>query len=154
MSSKDVQIPKLKGQSNFEVWKLRILALLVEKDLYDAINHNNDQYLLVTDIIDRKARSLILLSLEDGPLLQVKNCNTAKSIWELLDKLYSSNGFSSEFLICKEFFETTLSRFNSMEDYLNRIKYLADELKSKNIELPNQVIIAWVLNNLSNAYES
>ena len=40
-----------------------------------------------------------------------------------------------------------------MEEYLNKIKQLTDQLKAKNLELPKQVIIAWVLNNLTNNYD-
>lgn len=40
-----------------------------------------------------------------------------------------------------------------MEEYLNKVKSLVDDLKSKDILLPNQVIIAWVLNSLSDEYE-
>ena len=59
----------------------------------------------------------------------------------MLKNLYSPKGFSSEFLIYKELFETTLSKYSSMEEYLNKIKQLTDQLKAKGIELPNQVII-------------
>ena len=40
-----------------------------------------------------------------------------------------------------------------MEEYLNKVKQLTDQLKAKGIELPNQVIVAWVLNNLTSPYE-
>jgi hypothetical protein len=40
-----------------------------------------------------------------------------------------------------------------MEEYLNKVKQLTDQLKAKEIELPNQVTIAWVLNNLSLGYK-
>ena len=39
-----------------------------------------------------------------------------------------------------------------MKEYLNKIKQLSDQLKAKNLELSKQVIIAWVLNNLTNNY--
>ena len=40
-----------------------------------------------------------------------------------------------------------------MEEYLNKVKQLTDQLKAKRIELPSQVIVAWVLNNLTSPYE-
>jgi gag-polypeptide of LTR copia-type len=40
-----------------------------------------------------------------------------------------------------------------MEEYLNKVKQLTDQLKAKGIELPSQVIVAWVLNNLTSPYE-
>ena len=41
-----------------------------------------------------------------------------------------------------------------MEEYINKVKELSDQLKAKNLELPKQVIIAWVLNNLTDNYNS
>ena len=40
-----------------------------------------------------------------------------------------------------------------MEEYLNKVKQLTDQLKAKGIELPGQVIIAWVLNNITSPYK-
>jgi len=40
-----------------------------------------------------------------------------------------------------------------MEEYINKVKQLSDQLKAKNLELPKQVIIAWVLNSLTDNYE-
>ena len=41
-----------------------------------------------------------------------------------------------------------------MEEFLNRVKYLTNSLDSKSIKIPKQLIIAWILNNLSFNYES
>src|ERR1700679_2052540 len=78
---------------------------------------------------------------------------TALEAWKLLKNLYSPKGFSSEFLVYKELFKTTLSKYSSMEEYLNKVKQFTNQLKAKGIELPNQVIVAWVLNNLISPYE-
>ena len=85
--------------------------------------------------------------------MQIQYSKTALKAWNLLKNLYSPKGFSSEFLICKELFETNLSKYSSIEEYLNKVKQLTDQLKAKGIELPNQVIVAWVLNNLTSPYK-
>ena len=71
----------------------------------------------------------------------------------MLKNLYSLKGFSSKFLIYKELFKTTLSKYSSIEEYLNKVKQLIDQFKAKGIELPNQVIVTWVLNNLTSPYK-
>jgi hypothetical protein len=147
--SEKISITKLTGQSNYEVWSLRVQSLLVERSLSNAIE---DGASLKTEI-DQKALANIRLTIEDGPLLQIRHSKTALEAWKMLKNLYSPKGFSSEFLICKELFETTLSKYSSMEEYLNKVKQLTDQLNAKGIELPKQVIVAWVLNNLTNPYE-
>jgi hypothetical protein len=148
MSDK-ISITKLIGQCNYEVWSLRVESLLVKGSLSDAIVEGTGP----KPEIDQKALANIRLTIEDGPLLQIRHSETALEAWKLLKNLYSPKGFSSEFLICKELFETTLSKYSSMEEYLNKVKQLTDQLKAKGIELPNQVIVAWVLNNLTSPYE-
>ena len=41
-----------------------------------------------------------------------------------------------------------------MEVYLNTIKRLINELKSKSIIIPDKLVFTWVLNNLGNQYET
>jgi hypothetical protein len=126
-------------------------AVLTEKGLLSTINPD----ITVNNDLDQKGLSMIRLSLDDGPLLQIRQCKTAATTWTSLKNLYSPKGFSSEFLICKELFETDLESCNhSMENFLNTVKRLTDELKAKEIELPNQVILAWVLNNLTSDYDA
>ena len=43
---------------------------------------------------------------------------------------------------------------NSIEEYLNQIKRLTDDLSARNLTIPNKVIAAWILNNLSSEYEN
>ena len=149
-SSDRISIQKLKGASNYEVWALRTEAFLIKEGLKDAIS--SDLFDLEEDIND-KALANIKLLVEDGPLLQIQHISTALEAWESFKNLYSPKGFTSEFLICREFFNTTLDNLSSMEEYLNKVKQLSDQLKAKQLELPKQVIIAWVLNSLTDEYE-
>jgi Reverse transcriptase (RNA-dependent DNA polymerase)/gag-polypeptide of LTR copia-type/Integrase core domain/GAG-pre-integrase domain len=144
-----ITITKLKGAENYEVWALRTIAYLTKEGLNTALITND-----ITDDINSKALSHIQLLIDDGPLLQIQHIKNAFEVWNSLKNLYSPKGFSSEFLICRDFFDTTLEKYsNKMEEYLNKIKQLSDQLKAKNIELPKQVIIAWVLNNLTDNYD-
>jgi hypothetical protein len=93
--------------------------------------------------------------LEDGPLLLTKNFNDSMLLWEQLQALYQTNGFSSEFLISRDLFSTTLAGCKgSIEDYLNRIRRLTDELAARNLAIPNKVIAAYTLSNLGPEWEN
>ena len=144
------KIDKLKGSENYDIWKLRISSVLIEKGLDLAIKEDTS----VSNKLDQKALANIRLALAEGPLLQVSTIERARDTWIQLENLYATKGFSSEFLICKEFFETKLNKFNSMEEFLNKIKQLVDQLIAKGIELSKQVIIAWLLNSLTPSYDS
>ena len=148
MTSDKITIAKLSGSANYPIWALRMTAFLTKEALNAVIASNE-----VSDEINGKALSNIQLLIEDGPLLQIQHITRAFEAWQSLKNLYSLKGFSSEFLICREFFDTHLIKYNSIEEYLNKVKQLSDQLKAKNLELPKQVIIAWVLNNLTDNYD-
>ena len=111
MSDK-ISICKLIGQSNYEVWSLRVQSLLVHGSLSNAIVEGTTP----KPEVDQKALANIRLTIDNGPLLQIQYSKTALEAWKLLKNLYSLKGFSSEYLICKQLFETTLSKYSSMEE--------------------------------------
>lgn len=145
-SEKLYSIPKLKGSENYITWSLRMEAFLIKEKLISAIS-------IAEDIKSQEALANIRLLIEDGPLLQIKHYNNAKDAWDFLKNLYNSSGFTSEFLLIKEFFNLSLEDI-SIEKYLNKIKELKDELLSRDIKIPEKVIITWILHNLDNSYFS
>ena len=77
------KIPKLKGSSNYDIWAIRIESILIKEGLNNFINikpedlnsknyPNNEELKLFKDN-SNKALSIIRLSIEDGPLLLLKN---------------------------------------------------------------------------------
>ena len=128
-------IKKLKGHANYLVWEVRAKAVLTKDGLFDAIIEPTAA--IVTETANGKALATILLSVEDGPLHQIRTETRAKTAWEKLQNLYSPKGFASEFLLCKQFFDNTLSKHKSMEEYVNIVKVLRDDLENKGIKLPH-----------------
>jgi hypothetical protein len=63
-----------------------------------------------------------------GPLLYIKDEDIAYKAWNTLEKLYNPRGFTTEFLILKELFNTSSSDFSNIEDYLNKVKFLVEDL--------------------------
>ena len=150
MASNDkIGLPKLKGSQNYIPWSIRARATLIKEDLISAIKEDTS---LVDEKVNEKALAWIQLLCEDGPILYIKDISSAKEAWDKLQDLYNPKGFTTEFLVLREFFNSSLEDHNSMEEYLNHIKNLVDDLKGKDIILPNQVVIAWVLNSLSSEY--
>ena len=159
MGDSILKISRLQGSSNWELWAIRMEAVLTEKGYYNVMIPATEP-IAEADLIlrnDRAKRALayIRLALSDGPLLQTRNIIDPCILWNTLKTLYEPKGFSSEFLLCKQLFETTLAKTgNSIENYINRIKRLTDDLSARNIEIPTKVIAAWTLNNLTPEFES
>ena len=154
MTSLDkISLPKLKGSENYKIWNARAKAALIREDLYDPIQHpdlrSND-----SKKKNNKALAIIKLLCDDGPLLYIRNIEEANKAWYKLQELYDPHGFTSEYLTLKDFFETNLNDSESMETYLNKVRSLNDELRSKEIILPHQVVTSWILHNLNEDYDT
>ena len=149
------KIPKLKGSTNYDIWAIRIKALLTEKDFYHVFTVDIPQNTSEYQQASVKASAIIRLTLEDSPLVQTQYIEDANQLWNQLKTLYEPRGFSSEFLICRELFNTTLSKCNnSMEAYLTKIRRYTDQLMAKNLTIPAKVIAAYTLSNLTPEYEA
>ncbi|RKF60525.1 Retrovirus-related Pol polyprotein from transposon TNT 1-94 [Golovinomyces cichoracearum] len=148
MSSEKAIIPKLIGSQNYAIWALRMKAHLTDRG-YKAIILSDES----NDDLNDRALAAIHLFLEDGPLLQIQNEERAHVAWKELKSLYSPSGFSADFLVLRELFKCKLKRFGSMEEFLNTIKRLRDDLKTKDLDFPPKYYYFWVLNNLTPEYE-
>ena len=72
----NIKIEKLKGSENYNIWKLKISALLTEKGLIAAIKGKTTG----SSKLDQRALANIQLALGDGPLLQVQNLERARDV--------------------------------------------------------------------------
>ena len=156
------KFPKLIGSSNYDLWSIRMEALLIERDYADVKNNavtleaagNNESLYRELLVKTNKASALIKLTLGDGPLLQSRYISDANILWNNLKKLYGQQGFSAEFISCKELINTTLKTSkNNMEVYIHNIKRLLNTLASSDLVLPPKFVVALVLNNLSLDYD-
>lgn len=160
MDTSGLKIPRLQGSNNWDIWSIRMEAVLTSKGFIDVMTPAPEEPLgdpiRHAERAERslKACSLIRLGLNDGPLLQTRHITDSMILWNTLKALYEPKGFSSEFLTCKEFFNQTLARNGgSMERYLTQIKRLTDDLSARNLGIPNKVIAAYTLNNLTPEYD-
>jgi hypothetical protein len=46
------------------------------------------------------------LDLEGSQIMFIKDLNSAQEAWEALKAHYNPSGFTSQFLVCREFFNT------------------------------------------------
>ena len=91
-SNSKMEIEKFNGKS-FELWKLKMEDLLVDKDQRIMVDPGTAHTGTLIDDwkkMDRKAKSTIRLCLSDSVLLNVSEEATTKYLWENLGKLYQS----------------------------------------------------------------
>eukprot|EP00253_Pinus_taeda_P025935 PITA_25935 len=89
-SSGKIEIKKFNGQS-FELWKLKMEDLLVDKDEWITV-HPGTKPTRVSDEewkkLDRKEKSTIRLCVSDSVLLNVSGEATTKTLWDKKERHY------------------------------------------------------------------
>lgn len=152
------KVPKLKGSSNYDLQSIKLEAILIKEGLIDYINR--DLTLLPIEesspLEDKalKTTSLIKLSLEDGPLLQIRFISNPYILQDTIKNLYFAKGFSSKFILSKDLINNTLNTYKgNLEVYINNFKRIVNNLESRSIILPNKFLIALLLNNLNKDYK-
>ena len=146
-----IKVLKLLGASNYELQAIRIRAALITKDLSRFLTQAEG---VKSSKDNNKALSYIQLACTDGPLLYISAIDTLLDAQKYLERLYTPCGFSSEFILFKEFFRAILSSLGTVENYLATIQRISTSLKAKNLELLNKLIIAWTLYNLGPKYNA
>jgi hypothetical protein len=122
-SNSKMEIEKFNGK-RFELWKLKMEDLLVDRDQWIVVDPGTAPTGTSADDwkkMDRKAKSTIRLCLSDSVLLNVSEEATAKDLWEKLGKLYQSKS-----LVVAEH----LNAFNTMVSQLVSVEIkISDEDK-------------------------
>jgi hypothetical protein len=153
-NSSTPRIPKLQGSQNWDIWSIQMEAILIERGYREVMTTPLPITILNPVQTAQRALATIRLNLANGPLLQTRHFTDPILLWNHLKELYEPKGFSSEFLMAKELFQTRLSNSQGgMEGYLNRISRLCNDLKGRNIHVPDQIIIAIILSNLTKEYD-
>ena len=116
-----IKIPKLVGASNYKLQAIHIKAALTTKDLFDFYTQLGN--LNTKGLKDNtKALSYIQLAYTDRLLLYISMLTNPTKAQNHLSRLYTPHGFSSEFILFKEFFGATLSTLGTVENFLATIK--------------------------------
>ena len=97
------------SSTNFEMWKLKMEDLLVDQDLWDAVDENKfrstDPTLATQyDVTDRKDKGLIRLCLADSILINVHEEPTAKNLWKKLSEIYQAKSLVNKIFLRKKLY--------------------------------------------------
>ena len=101
---------------------------------------------------NNKALANLRLLVEDGPLNHIKRSLSFGEAWLVLKNQYDKEGFSNIYILIKKFINLPFNKAK-VDNFLNDIKAITDELKAKNIKLPETFLNAWLLEKLDNSYK-
>lgn len=129
MSIEKTGVPLLEGSANYTIWAIKMRSFLIKENLEKTLDWDAPEGAIQVKEA-KKAHSFMILHCKPGPTLQIQHEKYAKPAWEKLESFYGSQGFTSEFLLCKEFLNAKPENYKSLEAYLNDVKRLSVELKA------------------------
>jgi len=105
-SNGKIEIEKFNGQS-FELWKLKMEDLLVDKDQWIMLDVSTKPTRVPDEEwknLDRKAKITIRLCPSDSVLLNVSGEATTKALWDKLGTLYQSKSLVNKLFLQKKLY--------------------------------------------------
>ena len=129
-SSGKIEIEKFNGQS-FELWKLKMEDLLVDKDQWIAIDPGTKPTGVSDEEwknLDRKAKSTIRFCVSNSVLLNVSGEATAKALWDKLGTLYQSKSLVNKLFLRKKLYNLRMKDGDSVTEHLNTFNTIATKL--------------------------
>ncbi|KAK3437169.1 hypothetical protein EUGRSUZ_C01663 [Eucalyptus grandis] len=90
MASIKFKVTSFDDQNNFELWRINMSALLHSEGLVRALDRNYPDDMTSAEIkeMDKKAHSIIQLSLSDKVFHEVTDEETVLGLWNKLESLY------------------------------------------------------------------
>ena len=132
-----IEIEKFNGQS-FELWKLKMEDLLVDKDQWIAVDLGTKPMAMLDEDwnkLDRKARSTIRLCVSDSVLLNVSGEATVKNLWEKIGTLYQSKSLVNKMFLQKNLYNLRMKDGDSVTEHLNAFNTVVSQLSSIDIKI-------------------
>lgn len=154
------------GRDNYDVWKLKIRAVLVKNGVWGYVNGTLKKPDLTTDedvdkndvqkwlTNDEKALSDIVLTLSDNQLMAVKHCQTSREMWLKLESINQSKGPARKATLLKGLMMQKMTEGSDVRDHLNKFFGNVDKLSEMDVRLDPDQLTIQLLYSLPPSFES
>lgn len=147
--SKEFQIEKLRGSSNYHTWKFAVTNYLEMQELEKCIDETKiglDEKSL------KKAKNILSLSVESSIFVHIQNAKTASEIWKTFKRLYEDKGLSRKIGLLRHLISVRLDDCSSMQDYVDKIVSTSNKLTGIGFNISDEWIGAILLAGLTEEY--
>jgi hypothetical protein len=155
-SNSKMEIEKFNGKS-FELWKLKMEDMLVDRDQWITIDPGTAPTGTSVDDwkkLDRKVKSTIRLCLSDSVLLNVSEEATTKDLWDKLGKLYQSKSLVNKIFLRKKLYNPRMRDGDSVAEHLNTFNTVVSQLVSVEIKISDEDKCISLLCSLPDSWDS
>ncbi|KAH9679108.1 reverse transcriptase Ty1/copia-type domain-containing protein [Citrus sinensis] len=153
---------KFTGQNDFNMWKIKMEALLITQGLGNAIEPDFKKEGLGGSSsttseqaaeIDKKARSTIILSLGDSVIREVAKERTVAGLWTKLKNLYMTKSLSNRLYIKRKMFSLRMMEGSSLDEHIDEFNKVCDALETIDEGLNDESKALVLISSLPKSYE-
>ncbi|KAG8486050.1 hypothetical protein CXB51_019370 [Gossypium anomalum] len=127
------EIEKFDGETNFNLWQVWMMAILVQSGLKKVVTEKKLENLNCWEELDEKALSAIQLCLPNTILQEVLMEKTSSSLWKRLETLYATKSLANRLALKQRLFTFRMNECELLRDHISQFITLLNDLK--NVEL-------------------
>lgn len=149
-------VEKFNGKNDFGLWRIKIRALLVQQDLYDALLGEKNMSSLSnkekSEILQKKAHNTLILFLGDKVLREVTKEDTTVEVWLKLESLYMTKSLENRFHKKIKLCTFKMTPGISIEEHLDELNKIILDLTNIDIKIDDEDQAILLLSSLDNSY--
>lgn len=157
---------ELLNSSNYEVWRIRMKAVLLRHDKWGYVSGSIPEPEAVSGDRatatalskwkdhDEKALAEIILSVGEAELRSISNCTTSKEAWEKLQSIHASKGPVRKIELLTDVTSFKLEEDDDFRQRLDKFSSAVEQLAGMKIDIPNDMLVVLILKGLPSSYEN
>ncbi|KAG8479429.1 hypothetical protein CXB51_029695 [Gossypium anomalum] len=152
MATTRFEIEKFDGETNFNLWQVRMMAILVQSGLKKVVTRKKPENLNKTkwEELDEKALSTIQLCLTNTVLQEVLMEKTSSALWKRLETLYATKSLANRLVL----FTFRMNKGELLRDHISQFITLLNDLKNVKVHIDDEDQAMLLLCSLPPSYKS
>ena len=156
-----IRIEKFNGKNSFGLWQIKMKALLKQLQIWRPLIPKSaastsgsgdgwtDEQLVV---MEEKAHSTILLSLDDHIITEVADQETAAELWLKLESLYMTKSLTNKLLLKQRLFSLRMQSGTPLRNHLENLNSILLDLRNLDVKIDDEDAALILLVSLPNSY--
>jgi len=141
------------GQSNYNAWCFRIIRILKEKYLLEAIEESTTP---VGTAKDDQAFTIISLNIQDSQIPHIQDATTAYKAWVALNGVHQGIATNARMVLMSRLWDLKLAARQDLAQHLNQFREVANQLLGLSPEgkgLDDSELVTILTLSLQESYE-
>ncbi|CAL1408658.1 unnamed protein product [Linum trigynum] len=157
MAAISMKIEKFTGRNNFNLWQIKMQALLKQQGLWAPLSGKSKKESIDEEewiTLEEKAHSTILLCLANDIITEVATEKTAAGLWLKLESLYMTKSLTNKLHMKQRLFSLHMEEGTSLRNHLDQLNTILLDLRNIDVKIDDEDAALILLVSLPQSYEN